>query len=432
MESTRRRRVVRRLGGVVLAVALVGLGLTACVPPPAGTPTVIVTDPPSFPAFQTGVTNYVIRCDPSTPVAVHVTSPTETLVSVDGRYPRSGMFGESVSQSPGERFTIAITTDPAHDNTVQYNVRCLPTDFPPWTAQPAPYGLTPYFMTAPLVPTAAAYTAIYDRNGVPLWWGEPQGTFFSTLLPDGNIGTMLDGGVDESRLDGTAVRSVKTVGGPADPHDVLLLPSGHFVMVTSQPRTGVDLTPIGGPADASICDHVVQEIDPADGSVVWSWNTFDHIPVTEMDPQWYAAYIAAPPTPCGYDVYHWNAIEPTGTGFILSYRHLDAVYRIDQATGNVEWKLGGSARPESLTVVGDPVFSGGSHFGGQHDARLQADGTVSLFDDGSDLGRGPRVAALCDRHDRTHCDAGRAGHGRGHPRRVLLRERAAWLAPASG
>ena len=267
-----------------------------------------------------------------------------------------------------------------------------PTDFPPWTAQPAPYGLTPYFMTAPLVPTAAAYTAIYDRNGVPLWWGEPQGTFFSTLLPDGNIGTMLDGGVDESRLDGTTVRSVKTVGGPADPHDVLLLPSGHFVMVTSQPRTGVDLTPIGGPADASICDHVVQEIDPADGSVVWSWNTFDHIPVTEMDPQWYAAYIAAPPTPCGYDVYHWNTIEPTGTGFILSYRHLDAVYRIDQATGNVEWKLGGNARPESLTVVGDPVFSGGSHFGGQHDARLQADGTVSLFDDGSDLGHGPRVA----------------------------------------
>ncbi len=392
LDTGLRRARARRLFGVLLALALVGLGLTACLPPPAGTPTSIVTDPPLFPAFRSGVTNYVVRCDPNTPVAVHVTSPTETLVSVDGRYPRSGVFGESVSQIPGERFTIAITTDPAHDNTVRYNVRCLPTDFPPWTAQPAPYGLTPYFMSAGLTAVTPAYTAIYDRNGVPLWWSEPANSIFSTLLPDGNLGVMINGGVDEYGLDGTFVRSVKTVGGPADPHDVLILPNGHFVMVTAQPRTGVDLSALDGPSSASICDHVVQEVDPGDGSVVWSWDTYDHIPVTEMDPQWNAAIIGNPPSPaCGYDIYHWNAIEPTGTGFILSFRHLDAVYEIDQATGNIVWKLGGSSRPESLTVVGDPVFTGGSHFGGQHDSRLQPDGTVTLFDDGSGLGRLPRA-----------------------------------------
>ena len=273
-----------------------------------------------------------------------------------------------------------------------YNVRCLPTDFPAWTAQPAPYGLTPFFMTAPLLAGLPSYTAIYDRNGVPLWWGKPQNTSFSTLLPDGNVGSMVNGGVDETSLDGTFVRSVKTVGGPADPHDVLVLPNGHVVMVTIQPRTGVDLTALGGPADASICDHVVQEIDPSNGSVVWSWDTADHVPVTEMDPQWWPTYITAGPTvpSCGYDVYHWNAIEPTGSGFILSYRHLDAVYRIDQTTGSIDWKLGGSTRPESLTVVGDPVFDGGSHFGGQHDSRLQPDGSVTLFDDGTGL-RSPRA-----------------------------------------
>lgn len=377
---------------VTLAMALVALGLTACFPPPPGTPTAITTEPALFPAFQTGITNYVIRCDPNTPVAVHVTTPNGTLVSVARKYPRGGIFGEYVNQSPGERFTIEVNTDPSRDVITTYNVRCLPTDFPQFDAQPAPYGLTPFFMTGPLAAFDPMYTAIYDRQGVPLWWSDPQFTVFSTLLPNGNVGTMIDGGVEERRLDGTLVRTVKTVGGPADQHDMLLLPNGHFVMVTVQPKEGVDLTAIGGPASASVCNHVVQEVDPDTGAVVWSWDTSDHIPVTEMDPQWYASFIAGGPgnTGCGYDVYHWNAIEPTGTGFILSFRHLDAVYDIDQATGNLVWKLGGSARPESLTVD-DPVFNGGSHFGGQHDSRLQADGTVTVYDDGTDLGRAPRA-----------------------------------------
>jgi hypothetical protein len=101
-------------------------------------------------------------------------------------------------------------------------------------------------------------------------------------------------------------------------------------------------------------------------------------------------------------VYHWNSIESTGTGFILSYRHLDALYGIDQASGNVVWKLGGSTRPESLTVVGDPVFDGGSHFGGQHDGRMLGDGTVTLYDDGTGFDRAPRaVRYAIDTNGRT-------------------------------
>ena len=160
-----RRLASRRLGLVILALSLVALGLTACLPPPPGTPTMIVTDPPLFPAFQTRITNYVIRCDPNTPTAVHVTSPTGTLVSVDGHPARSGVFGELVPEQCGQRFTIAVTTP---DATV-YNVRCLPPDFPPWTAQPAPYGLTPFFQTTPISPatrrTPRSTTATAYRCG---------------------------------------------------------------------------------------------------------------------------------------------------------------------------------------------------------------------------------------------------------------------------
>jgi arylsulfotransferase ASST len=81
-------------------------------------------------------------------------------------------------------------------------------------------------------------------------------------------------------------------------------------------------------------------------------------------------------------------VEATGTGFLLSFRHLDAVYRIRKSDGAVLWKVGGTNRPESLTVVGDPA--GANTFGGQHDARQPAHGTVTVYDNGTGLGRPPR------------------------------------------
>ena len=120
--------------------------------------------------------------------------------------------------------------------------------------------------------------------------------------------------------------------------------------------------------------------------MVWSWDAFDHISVAETDPQFRAQLVFSP-----FDAFHWNSIEATDTGFIVSFRHLDAVYAIDKATGDIDWKLGGTPTPQSLTVVNDPVFTGGSHFGGQHDARRLSDGTVTLHDNGSNLGRAPRA-----------------------------------------
>jgi hypothetical protein len=378
---------------VALSIALLAMGLSACLPVAPPPPTAVTTNPPLFPTFEAGVRNYVVRCTPGTPTKVHVTAPSSALVSVAQRYPLNGTFDESVPQQVGERFTIAVTTDVANNVTTTYNVRCLPADFTDWSVTRSSYGVTPYFMTAPLAGGRSSYTAIYDRNGVPLWWGEPSTTIFSTLLPDGHVGSLFPSGLQETTLDGAFVRKISTVGGPVDTHDVLLLANGHVVLVTLEPLTGIDLTAIGGPANASMCDHVVQEIDPGDGSVVWSWRTSEHIPVTEMDPQWESSYITPGPTDptCGYDVYHWNSIEATGTGFVLSFRHLDALYDIDRASGSVVWKLGGSSRPESLKVVGDPVFSGGSHFGGQHDGRVLPDGSVTLYDDGTALGRAPRA-----------------------------------------
>jgi hypothetical protein len=119
---------------------------------------------------------------------------------------------------------------------------------------------------------------------------------------------------------------------------------------------------------------------------VWSWRASDHIGIDETTAHWRTAQVGG-----AYDPFHWNAVELTGDGVILSMRHDDAIYKVDRDTGAIEWKLGGSPTPESLTVVGDPVFGagGGGGFGGQHDARLSGD-TLTLYDNGSMRARPPR------------------------------------------
>src|SRR6476661_8888135 len=100
-----------RFGGLVLAISLV-VGMFA-VPQSAlaapGDPT-ISTSPALTPAFDPGITNYVIRCGTSTTAAttvtVSVTAPVGTTVSVDGSSPRTGTFSASVSRAWGQGFSF--------------------------------------------------------------------------------------------------------------------------------------------------------------------------------------------------------------------------------------------------------------------------------------------------------------------------------------
>ncbi len=53
------------------------------------------------------------------------------------------------------------------------------------------------------------------------------------------------------------------------------------------------------------------------------------------------------------------------------------------------WKLGGTPTPESLTVLNDPHAA--NPLGGQHDAMIRADGTLTAHDNGQYQGRPPRT-----------------------------------------
>jgi hypothetical protein len=334
-----------------------GAATPADGPPPTPGPGTQVVEQPSEPAvhfdYDPSLPDAVVRCEP------------DQRVDVDGD-------------------VLAVKADQSFQVGDQH-VRCLPADFPPWTAQrtgPTTVGL--------FVATVGSYVVIADGSGVPVWWmrspsGQPP--LDAKLLDAETIAwsynpfpaSVATGSYDLRGLDGRLEGTVG--GGSIDFHDLQPLANGDYLAIAYVPRGGADLSAIGGPSDADVIDGEIREIRP-DGTVVWRWSAGDHIAVAESAGE-RDLVLQGPP----YDLDHINSVQDDGGGVIFSARHLDAVYRVDKATGAIDWKLGGTHTPQSLSFVDDPV----GHLAGQHDARINADGTLSVHD--NELFRGaPRVA----------------------------------------
>jgi hypothetical protein len=364
-------------------------------------PAVSVTTVPALsPAFDPAISDYVTRCT-GDPVVAEVAAPSGTQVAVDGGAPRGGQFSQSVQLGAGQRFGFTTATGNA---TRSYHVRCLPASFPAFTYSRPGEPSDDWMLVAPAlggaVPTPG-YIAFFGEHGAPIWWYRAAIVpADAELLSDGTVAFSASGGgyginpsatYEIRRLDGTLVRTLSTVGTPTDFHDLQELANGNYLILSYRPRDHVNLSAHGGPSDATVVDAEIQELTPG-GSLVWSWNSRQHIGLDETGGWWPNVIATARTLSDGrvaYDPVHINAIELDGTSILISLRHTDAVYSISRADGHVEWKLGGTTTPESLTVLNDPHPS--SPFGGQHDVRRLADGTVSVHDNGSRLGRPPRA-----------------------------------------
>jgi VCBS repeat-containing protein len=347
-----------------------------------------------IPAFSPSVSDYAMRCS-GDPVSLSVVAPEGTDVAVDGRAPSSGEFSASVDLEPGQSFGFASSRG-AHTET--YHVRCLPIDFPNYEATVAGTPQSQWYFVSPSLNSGAGdYAVVFNADGVPVWWkkgGSPPLDF--KLLSNGNVGffSIWNGSpttqFNEFQLDGTIVRETNTVGTPTDLHDYQELPNGNRLTLSYKLRDHVDVSAYTGQAqdmDAAVLDAVIQELAP-DGSLVWEWNSKDHLGLGETGRWWTMGAQAAQTTTSDgrnlYDIIHINSVEPDGDGIVLSTRHTDAVYRIDRLTGDVTWKVGGTPRPESLAIVGDD-------FGAQHDARILPDGSLTLHDNGTYRNRPPRA-----------------------------------------
>lgn len=387
---------VRAKRGVLLLLVLGCLGVAESA---AQSPPLEITATPSLaPAFEPGVPDYVARCRGGRGVQLAVSAPAGDAVSVDdGRF-RGGSFRTSVRVLTGQAFRFVIRTAGGDRH---YVVRCLPPGFPAYVARRPGRPQAAWYVVAPCC--HIPYAAIFDNYGVPVWWLRTRHFVLdAALLPDGGVAVALNRGkhltsgeslatFNEYHLDGAFERTFSIPGGvPTDRHELQILRNGDYVVVAHVPRTGVDLRHYGGPANATVLDAVIAEVSPQ-GKLVWSWDSKDHIRLAETG-RWYQGLVLSHPVGLShgrraYDIVHINAVEPYGHGFLASFRHADAIYAIDKASGKIEWKLGGTHTRQSLKILGDGV----PDFGGQHDVRVLPDGTVTLFDNGTGRGRSPRA-----------------------------------------
>lgn len=380
---------------------LVATAVLASLALPAGAAASVrlETDPRLHPHFRRGVSDYVMRCRKRDTIALFVDAGGGEKVAIGDGRPRGGAFGVTLHRRPGVAVTLRVEskTDPG-----TYHLRCLPRDFPRWDLSrpgtPQAHG----YVVTPNGRDNKGYVAILDSRTTPVWWrhSSAYGPWDAKILPGGHIGwTHYKGGpfgqleaygYEERRLSGRRIRRVRTDATPTDTHDLQRLPNGHYLALTYVPRDGVDLGKYGGDRESRVYDGELQELTPG-GRVVWRWSSRGRIRTSET--LWWDVLNGAQrrkePDERFWDLVHINSVEPSGDDLIVSFRHVEAVYKIDRETGRILWKLGGTRRPESLDVVGDPL--GDAPFGGQHDARLWKDGTLTVFDNETNKGRDPRA-----------------------------------------
>jgi hypothetical protein len=370
-----KRRLAIVVTSALTMAGLLGAAAGAEALPPAGQ--VSFSEPTLSPSFAPDIEDYVVRCQ-NAPVTVQGHASAGWQMAIGNHSFRSGDFNETVSLGSGRAFVV--TARQGGPPLYRYHVRCLPNAFPTYA----------YTRSGPVSPQYFAvtrndlrYAAIFNNHGVPIWWVHTL-TWNARVLPSGDVlwFNPPPGQFEIHRLSGGLVRVLRPVGLPSDGHDLRFASNGNHLVASGILQNHVDTTAYGGSSDATVKQAELQEVSPS-GQLVWDWKTQDHISLAETGRWWPSA------VGFGYDLVHWNSIQPAGNGSVIaSFRHLDAVYKIDKSTGAIVWKLGGTSRPESLNVIGDPFAY---TFGGQHDARLLPDGTVTVFDNRTDLNSPPRA-----------------------------------------
>jgi hypothetical protein len=154
----------------------------------------------------------------------------------------------------------------------------------------------------------------------------------------------------------------------ADLHEFALLPNGDALITAYAAVRNVDLRSVGGSKKGTLLDSIIQEVNIATGHVDWEWHAYGHVRVSES--------YAGTPTKNPYDFFHINSVQLLPNGNLLvSARQTWAIYEINMKNGRIPYNFGGK---NSSFKIGR-----GANFEWQHDAVMQPDGTITVFDDGA-------------------------------------------------
>jgi hypothetical protein len=199
----------------------------------------------------------------------------------------------------------------------------------------------------------------YEGRPVLTWWQDP-------LVADGqrDAGIVIAG---SSYQDIAIVRAGN--GYQPDLHAFEITPTG-TALFTVYDAIRCNLSAYGGPADGAVADTLFQEIDLRTGLVRLEWHALDHVALGD-------SYLpvgggGTPVSP--WDYFHINAVSEHGGDLLVDSRNTWAAYDIDARTGQIAWRLGGKQSSFAMGPGASPAR--------QHDAREEAGGMISFFDNG--------------------------------------------------
>jgi hypothetical protein len=360
--------------------------------PVTGSPVANITAAPSAlsPTFSLSIHDYVATCQHAGANVLTLTLTASSGGSLQVGNQSGSQVSFPITVGEGQAAVVKATAG------ADYWIRCLPHDFP--TLQVSKPGNPPdgYYLTGNVTAStdgrSGTYAMILDPHGTPVWYqAAPGGAINVELLANNTVawapslgpgvGADPNGGFMLHHLDTQTSTLLRAAAGlPADPHELLQLSNGHFMMFATPLKSRVNLSGLPGITGNTIVDCVVQELD-SQGVLLRSWRASDHIDVHEATRAAMVSYNS--PTPNAADVYHCNSIEvqPMTGNLLLSFRHEDAVYLVNWTSGGTIWKLGGNSIHEAGSQY--MPLSNGNQFYAQHDARFRPGGNISIYDDES-------------------------------------------------
>ena len=164
----------------------------------------------------------------------------------------------------------------------------------------------------------------------------------------------------------------------ADGHEFLVTP-WNTALILAYTTATANLTSIGGPANQTVINGVVQEIDIRTGRVLFQWNSEDHVPFSQSE----QPLPASPSTP--WDWFHINAVHiDTNGNLLIDARDTWTTYEVNRFTGNIIWQLGGKASSFRLRAApGQNLDDAGEIFAWQHDPEAIGHNEYTFFDNES-------------------------------------------------
>jgi hypothetical protein len=228
---------------------------------------------------------------------------------------------------------------------------------------------------------------ILDEHGGLLWFKalSPPGTRAADLRVQSLEGQPVLTYWQDPLVDATSARAgivilnsayeqIATVragnGYQPDLHEFQITPRG-TALLTVYDGLDCNLRAYGGPAKGAVADTLMQELDLETGLVRFEWHSLDHVPMSDSH---------AAPRPAEerepWDYFHINSVAVLRDGSLLiDARNTWAAYDVDPRTGQIAWRLGGKRSSFKLAPGAAPAW--------QHDAREQANGNITFFDNGA-------------------------------------------------